>query len=76
MPSPRETSSCLADARGRCQSYAPGHHVHAIHAKHVGRTPWGWRDGVVTRIEGLSVSVRYLLQDHDVQAWHHEDLAG
>ena len=74
MPQDHELSECSTDAAGRCQSYRPGHNTHWIHAKHVGRTPWGWRDGVVTDVRGLVVAVRYLIEDHDVRLWHHEDL--
>ena len=71
----QERSDCSIRAGGRCELYWPGHNTHWIHAKHVGRTPWGWRDAVVAGLDGLLVSVRYLLEDHELQVWHHEDLS-
>ena len=59
----------------QCGAYYPGHHTHWIHAKHVGRTPWGWRDAVVRRVDGLWVTVAYVDPDVEVRLWHHVDLA-
>ena len=57
-----------------CTCYAPGHQMHFIHAKQVGRTPWGWRDGVVTAARGCEVTVQYLQTDHTLRVWHHRPL--
>ena len=57
-----------------CRSYAPGHLVHVIHAKHVARTPWQWRDGVVTGLDGETLRVAYLEHDHELTLWHHVPL--
>ncbi len=65
---------CTPQGQSACQSYAPGHQLHAIHAKHVGRTPWGWRDGVVVNVHGSDVSVQYLEQNHRLRVWHHRHL--
>ena len=43
-----DLTPCVVSDDVFCRSYLPGHHTHWIHAKHVGRTPWGWRDAVVT----------------------------
>ena len=43
-----------------CRSYLPGHHTHWIHAKHIGRTPWGWRDAVVTGFDAGWTTVAYV----------------
>lgn len=61
---------------GYCQIYHPGHNMHFIHAQYVGRTPWGWRDGVVDYLtpEGWAV-VRYLFEDGAARVWHHAKLA-
>ena len=58
-----------------CRSYLPGHNTHWIHAKHVGRTPWGWRDAVVTGLEDGWTAVTYLESGHRLRLWHHVDLA-
>lgn len=65
---------CIERGTLPCQSYGAGHNLHAIHARHVGRTPWGWRDGVVTAVAGVDVFVRYLEADHEVRLWHHRVL--
>ena len=61
---------------GACQSYRSGHNTHWIHAKHVGQTPWGWRDGLVVGLEGHWVTVDYLESDRRLRLWHHVPLAG
>ena len=50
--------------------------MHFIHARHIGETPWGWRDGVVESVgpDGW-VHVRYLAEDAVVRVWHHDPLA-
>ncbi len=60
---------------GRCSSYRAGHLAHWIQAKLVGRTPWGWRDGIVEECGGHTVRIRYLTQDATVVCWHHNDLS-
>lgn len=60
---------------GCCQRYGNGHNTHCIHANHVGRTPWGWRDGLVVAIAGRCVTVDYLHSGAQVRLWHHEDLS-
>ena len=49
--------------------------MHFIHAKRVGQTPWGWRDGVVTSStpDGW-LEVDYVLEPGRVVAHHHDDL--
>lgn len=66
---------CIRPGTLPCQSYAPGHNLHVIHGKHVGRTPWGWRDGVVVSTNGGDVVVEYLETGHQVRLWHHASLA-
>lgn len=61
---------------GRCQSYRSGHQTHWIHAKHVGRTPWGWRDGLVVALDGGWVTLDYLESGRRLRLWHHQALAG
>ncbi len=61
---------------GHCQAYHPGHNTHWIHARRVGETPWGWRDAVVSGIDGQWVTVTYVERGHEVQLWHHDELAG
>ncbi len=67
---------CVVRDGGQCQGYQPGHNTHWIHAKHVGRTPWGWRDAVVRRLDGCWITVTYLEGGHEVRLWHHDELAG
>lgn len=71
---PSTRKPCTPSDRVPCTSYAAGHNVHFIHAKHVGRTPWGWRDGVVTAHGGDTLAVRYVETDHEVRVWHHRAL--
>jgi hypothetical protein len=49
--------------------------MHFIHARKIGEAPWGWRDGIVTRItpEG-AIEVDYVLEADHVVAHHHADL--
>ena len=55
-------------------SYHPGYELHFIHARHLGRTPWGWRAGTVSEVREDGVSVDYLLEPGHVEVWHHEAL--
>jgi len=56
---------------GHCQLYWAGHNTHWIHAKHIGRTPWGWRDAAVTGIDGRWLTVDYVLDSGTLRLWHH-----
>jgi hypothetical protein len=70
------TSSCVV-RNGYCQSYANGHNMHFIHARHVGETPWGWRDGVVDALLPYGwVQIVYVDQPAVVKVWHHQPLRG
>jgi hypothetical protein len=40
----------------------------------VGSTPWGWRDAVVTRLDGLEVALSYVYEDGAPLLWHHRPL--
>jgi hypothetical protein len=51
-----------------------GHRMHWIHAKQVGRTPWGWRSGTVLSVDGQWVTVVYTRRPGIVRLWHHEEL--
>lgn len=59
---------------GPCQLYGPGHNTHWIHAKQVGRTPWGWRDGVVARIDRRWLTVEYVAEPGRLRLWHHTSM--
>lgn len=60
-----------------CQAFYPGHNVHWIHARHIGESPWGWRDGVVTSTtEDGFITVEYTLEQGAVEAWHHGEIIG
>ena len=48
--------------------------MHQIHARHIGQSPWGWRDALVVRVEGLFLTLRYLAEDVEFTAWHHAEL--
>ncbi|WP_148616533.1 hypothetical protein [Nocardioides rubriscoriae] len=70
------TTKSLTPCTGpHCGSYRAGHQIHFIHANHVGRTPWGWRDAVVTAITGLTVHLAYVDHDSALEVWHHQPLA-
>jgi len=60
--------------RSPCAGYAPGHHMHFIHAKRVGLSPWGWRDAVVLSVEGQFACLAYLEGDATPVVWHHTSL--
>ena len=61
---------------GDCAVYRPGHQVHFIQARHVGQSPWGWRDAVVTSVYGLTAHLSYVDHDAAPRVWHHRSLAG
>jgi hypothetical protein len=54
--------------------YRPGHQLHDIHARHLGLRPWGWRPGVLHRVDGQEAVVHYLLEDGTVSVWHEDGL--
>jgi hypothetical protein len=66
---------CIMSESGSCRSYDSGHNLHFIHARLLGETPWGWRDGIVTSVRGGEVMVAYLEVDHEIRLWHHSSLA-
>ena len=66
--------SCNSDATGLCRRYNPGHNMHWIHANHVGRSPWGWRDAVLDGLDGRWLTVEYFLEEADLSLWHHQAL--
>ena len=70
-----DLTPCVVRDDDFCRSYLPGHHTHWIHAKHVGRTPWGWRDAVVSGVDGGWTTVTYVESGRPVRLWHHVDLA-
>ena len=70
-----DLTPCVVRDDDFCRSFLPGHHTHWIHAKHVGRTPWGWRDAVVTGVDGGWTTVAYVESGHAVRLWHHVELA-
>lgn len=73
----RRTSDCIRDGQGICQAYWPGHNLHWIHARKIGESPWGWRDGVVSdcSTDGF-VTIQYALELGRVEAWHHDAVIG
>ena len=64
--------------------FGPGHLMHWIHAKLLGRNPHGWLDAVVRRVAvdptGTVLDLGLLdgerPEDTDVTVWHHQDLSG
>jgi hypothetical protein len=71
-----DLTPCAALNGEPCELYFPGHVTHWIHAKNVGRTPWGWRDAVVSSVDGGWITVSYLESGRQVRLWHHAELAG
>jgi hypothetical protein len=73
---PTKPSRCIIDEdTRRCRSYRAGHHMHFIHAKRIGQTPWGWRDGVVVSVSTSGwIEIDYVHEEGHVRALHHEDL--
>ncbi len=60
---------------GACQSYAPGHAMHFIHANHLARDSHGWRDGVVTAMHPGWIDIDYICEEGSVSTWYHQDLS-
>ena len=58
----------------RCPSYRPGHNLFYLHLREIGRRPWGWRAGTVSRVEGRNVVVIGYLDGGEATLWHHEPL--
>ena len=54
-------------------SFLPGHALHFIQVRRVALSPWGWRPGTVSRIDGRAFTVHYL-NDSPIQLWHAEPL--
>jgi hypothetical protein len=71
-----EVTPCVVQNDALCQSYLSGHHTHWIHAKHIGRTPWGWRDAVVDGFDGGWITVTYVRSGRQLRLWHHVNLDG
>lgn len=61
---------------GPCSVFRAGHATHPIQAAHAGASPWGWRDAVVTGVDGLTVTADYVWEAGTVVLWHHEPLRG
>lgn len=72
---PQAVRRCAPRSGKRCESYWPGHHMHFIHAKLIGQTPWGWRDGVVAQLASQWVEVEYTEEDGRVSLWHHRPVS-
>lgn len=68
-----KTSECIHHGDSVCQAYWPGHNMHWIHARKIGESPWGWRDGVMSAssADGF-VTIAYALDIGCVWAWHHD----
>ena len=75
-PDDRLPRACNASGSDGCRLYWPGHHMHVIHARKIGESPWGWRDALVTHLgPGGWLTVDYVLEDGRMVGWHHEDLS-
>ncbi len=71
------SSACRHAGQGLCQAYGPGHNLHSIHARKIGESPWGWRDGVVVEATNQGfVTIEYALEPGRVEAWHHDPVVG
>lgn len=53
-----------------CTVHGRGHIVNPIQAMITGQSPWGWRDGTVSAVDGLSFTVAYL-GGGSIRLWHH-----
>jgi hypothetical protein len=49
--------------------------MHWIHAGRIGNSPWGWRDATVVAIDGLWLTLCYVVEDDESRIWHHEPLS-
>lgn len=82
MPEPRNPELSDQDAgptecmgtRTECGSYWHGHNIHFIHAKRLTQHPWGWRDAIITRVEGQTATAQYLGTPVTLTLWHHRPL--
>ena len=69
-------SECTGTERGRsCRSHRPGHRLPSLHVKLLRRSPWGWRAGTVTAVDGDGwLTVEVPAEAGVVRGWHHHDL--
>lgn len=67
-------TACHRRGLASCQTFFPGHNMHQIHARRTGERPWGWRDAVVTAVDGRVVSLSYVDLDANPVVWHHRRL--
>jgi hypothetical protein len=68
-------SECSPAAPRGCRSHLPGHLTHLLHARLLGRSPWGWREGRVTSVSGEGwLTVACTAEAGTYRAWHHQDL--
>lgn len=72
-PSPGQIVPC---AGSPCRSFRGGHNTHVVQARLVGESPWGWRDAIVTDVDGLKASLDYVLEEGSPVVWHHRSWAG
>lgn len=63
-----------APCRDRCGTYRDGHDLHAIQAKLIGQTPWGWRDAVLMSVDGQTIELAYVHEHARPTLWHHRVL--
>lgn len=49
--------------------YSPGHLMHHIQASHLGREPWGWRDGVVRSSGDGTHRLDYVHEDGSITVY-------
>jgi len=56
------------------QSYHPGFDIHWIQANRAGKTPWGWRSGVVRSYDELVAVIDYVEEPASITIWHSHDL--
>lgn len=69
-------SECSPAATRGCGSHLPGHLSHGLHARLLGRSPWGWREGTVTSVaEDGWLTVACPAEASTYRAWHHQDLS-
>lgn len=66
-----EIQQCISDP---CRSRHPGHRLHEIQAELTEGSPWGWRDGVVTAVDGQWLHITYRVEQGRPRVWCHAPL--
>lgn len=59
---------------GTCVTFGRGHRVHHIQARLASEQGWGWRDAIITEVNGHLARAQYLDGSAEPRLWHHRPL--